>query len=60
MILAGIGLTEIVVGVAVSIVVSFLALKLLWRTLASRKFHFFAVYCAAVGVLLIGLSLVGF
>jgi len=60
LILAGIGLTEIVVGVAVSIVVSFLALKLLWRTLASRKFHFFAVYCAAVGALLISLSFMGF
>jgi undecaprenyl-diphosphatase len=58
--LSGIGLTEIVVGIAISIVVSFLALKLLWRTLASRKFYFFAIYCAAIGALLIGLSLVGF
>ena len=58
--LAGIGLPEIVVGVAVSIVVSFLALELLWRTLASSKFHFFAVYCAAVGALLISLSFMGF
>jgi undecaprenyl-diphosphatase len=58
--LAGIGLTEIIVGVAASIIVSFLALKLLWRTLASKKFHFFAIYCFAIGLLLIGLSLSGF
>ena len=57
---AGIGWTEIAVGVVVSIVVSFLALKLLWRVIASRKFHFFAIYCFAIGALLVGLSLFGF
>jgi undecaprenyl-diphosphatase len=58
--LAGIGLTEVIVGVAASIIISFFALKLLWRSLASKKFHFFAIYCVAIGVLLIGLSLSGF
>ena len=58
--LSGIGLTEIAVGIAVSIVVSFLALKLLWRTLASKKFYFFFIYCAVIGALLFGLSFVGF
>jgi undecaprenyl-diphosphatase len=58
--LADIGLTEIIVGVAVSIVVSFLALKLLWRVIASRKFHLFALYCFTIGAVLVALSLIGF
>ena len=55
----GIGFTEIAVGVAVSITVGLFSLKFLWRTLASRKFHFFALYCTVVGVLLVGLSFSG-
>lgn len=58
--LAGIGLTEIVVGITVSIVVSFLALKALRRTVISKTFYLFAIYCFAIGALLIGLSLFGF
>jgi undecaprenyl-diphosphatase len=57
--LASIGLTEIAVGIAASIFVSFLALKLLWRTLATRRFHLFAFYCFAVGAILLALNLVG-
>src|SRR3989304_323846 len=55
--LAGIGLPEILVGIAVTIAVSFLALKLLRKTLAKRKFHLFALYCLILGALLIALSL---
>jgi undecaprenyl-diphosphatase len=58
--LAGIGLTEVAVGVAVSVVVSFLALKFLWRTVASRKFYLFAFYCFAIGAALLVLGVVGF
>jgi undecaprenyl-diphosphatase len=55
--LAGIGLAEILVGVAVSVAISFLALTLLRRTLALGKFHLFAFYCLILGVVLIALSL---
>jgi len=58
--LAGVGLTEILVGIAVTIVVSFLALKLLWKILAGRKFHLFAFYCWLLGMVLVALSLSGF
>ena len=58
--LAGIGLTEIVVGCVITIIVSFLALKLLWKTLANKKFYLFAFYCWLVGVALVALSLSGF
>jgi len=58
--LAGVGLTEIVVGITISIVVSFLALKVLRRTVISKTFYMFAIYCFAIGALLIGLSVFGF
>lgn len=58
--LFGISLTEIFAGVVVSILVSLLTLRLLWRTLAGGRFYLFAFYCLAVGALLIGLSYVGF
>jgi undecaprenyl-diphosphatase len=57
--LAAVGLTEILVGVIVSIAVSFFALKLLWRTIASRKFYLFAFYCFALGAILVALNFVG-
>jgi len=58
--LASIGLTEIIVGCAVAIFVSFVALKLLWKTLANKKFYLFAFYCWLLGVALLVLSLSGF
>jgi undecaprenyl-diphosphatase len=43
----GVGLTEILVGIAVSLVVSYFALKLLWKALAGKKFYLFAFYCCS-------------
>jgi undecaprenyl-diphosphatase len=57
---AGLGLTEILVGVIVSMVVGYFALKILWKTLAVKKFHLFAFYCWLMGVLLVALGLSGF
>jgi len=57
---AGLGWTEILVGMSVAMFVGYLALKILWKVLAGRKFHFFALYCWALGILLIMLSLRGF
>jgi undecaprenyl-diphosphatase len=57
--LVGVGWTEILIGIAVSIVVSYFALKLLWKALASKKFYLFAFYCWLIGALLLALSLGG-
>ena len=57
---AGVGLTEILIGIAVSMVVSYFALKLLWKALAGRKFYLFAFYCWLMGAALLALSLGGF
>jgi undecaprenyl-diphosphatase len=58
--LVGVGWTEILVGIAVSMVVSYFALKLLWKALAGRKFYLFAFYCWLIGAALLALSLGGF
>jgi len=58
--LAGVGLTEILIGIAVSLVVSYFALKLLWKALAGKKFYLFAFYCWLLGAVLLALSLSGF
>ena len=55
--LVGVGLMEILVGIAVSLVVSYFALKLLWKALAGKKFYLFAFYCWLIGALLLALSL---
>ncbi|MCW4053746.1 MAG: undecaprenyl-diphosphate phosphatase [Candidatus Bathyarchaeota archaeon] len=58
--LVGVGWTEILVGIAVSLIVSYLALKFLWKALANKKFYLFAFYCWLIGVLLLALILSGF
>ena len=58
--LAGIGTVEIVASLVVTVAVSFLALKLLWKTLATKKFYLFSIYCLLIGVALVILSLLGF
>ena len=58
--LAGVVWTEILVGIFVSIVVSYFALKLLWKTIAGKKFYIFAFYCWLVGAVLLALSLTSF
>jgi undecaprenyl-diphosphatase len=48
----------IVVGFFTCIIVGFLSLKLLLKILNANKFHYFAFYCIAIGVLCIVLFLV--
>ena len=54
---AGLGLTEIIAGVTAAMVVGYLALKLLWKVLAKKKFHLFAFYCWLLGVALVVFTL---
>jgi len=57
---AGLGWTEIIAGMAVTMFVGYFALKLLWKILAKQKFHFFAFYCWLLGAVLMALWLSGF
>lgn len=60
LVLAGVGWTEILVGVAVSMGVGYFALNLLRKIIAHKKFYFFAFYCWLLSIVLIALSLSGF
>ncbi len=57
---AGIGTLEIAAALIVTVAVSFLALKLLQKTLAANKFWLFSFYCFTIGAVLVVLSLLGF
>jgi len=57
---AGIGWTEILIGVAVSMVIGYFAVNLLRKIIANKKFYFFAFYCWLLSIVLIALSLSGF
>ena len=57
---AGLSWTEILIGIVAAMIVGYFALKLLWKTLALKKFHLFAFYCWLLGIALIALNLSGF
>ncbi len=57
---AGLGWTEIFAGTITAMLVGYFALKLLWKILTKKKFHFFAFYCWFIGILLFSLVLAGF
>lgn len=57
---SGLGLAEVLAGTAVAMLVGYFALKLLWKILLKRKFHFFAFYCWLLGAVLIALVVSGF
>lgn len=57
---SGLGWSEMLVGAAVAMIVGYAALKLLSKTVASRKFHYFAFYTWLLGAALIVLTLSGF
>jgi len=54
---AEVGWPEIITGVIVAMLIGYIALKLLWKILVKKKFHFFAFYCWLLGTVLIMLSL---
>jgi len=54
---AGLGWIEILAGTVLAMLVGYLALELLWKVLAKKKFHLFAFYCWLFGAALIVFSL---
>ncbi len=58
--LAGISGIDVAAALVVTVAVSFLALKLLWKALAAKKFYLFSIYCLILGAALVVLSLIGF
>ena len=58
--LAGIGPIELAAALLVTVAISFVALKILWKTIEAHKFYLFAFYCFAIGAVMIALALLGF
>jgi undecaprenyl-diphosphatase len=57
---AGITNLEVFAALAVAVAISFLALKLLEKSLAAKKFYLFSIYCFVIGTAMLVLSLMGF
>jgi undecaprenyl-diphosphatase len=57
---SGMGWSDVLLGVAVAMIIGYAALKLLSKTVASRKFHYFAFYTWLLGAAVIILTLRGF
>ncbi|MGD6852291.1 MAG: undecaprenyl-diphosphate phosphatase [Candidatus Bathyarchaeia archaeon] len=57
---AGIGTFEITAALAVAVAVSFVALKILEKSLAAKKFYLFSIYCFAAGAVMFALNFLGF
>jgi undecaprenyl-diphosphatase len=53
---SGIDVGIILAGFVTSAVVGYAALKVMWGMLLGDKFHYFAYYCWALGIILLGLS----
>ncbi len=58
--LLGVGWVDILAGIAVSLFVSYFALRLLWKVMTDKKFYLFAFYCWLIGAILLALSLGNF
>lgn len=56
---AGIGTVEILASLAITVAVSFLALKLVQKSIWANKFWLFSIYCFAIGAVLLALSFLG-
>jgi undecaprenyl-diphosphatase len=56
----GLGPTELLLGIAITMIAGYVAIKLVSKTVASRKFHYFAIYTWTLGIALIALTLSGF
>ncbi len=54
---AGLGWVEVSIGVVFAMLTGYFALKVLWKTLAGGKLHYFAFYCWVLAAVLVVLSL---
>lgn len=57
---SGIGSTEILASMVVTVAVSFFALKILQKSITANKFWLFSIYCFAMATALFVLALLGF
>ena len=58
--LSGMGYPEVFVGVAIAIIVGYIAIRIVSKTVKSKKFHYFAIYTCLLGITIIALTLGGY
>jgi undecaprenyl-diphosphatase len=58
--LSGIGAPELLIALLITIAVGYLAIRIVSRTVKSKKFHYFALYTWLLGITIITLTLSGF
>lgn len=54
------GTTELLIGIIVAMISGYIAIGLVQKTVASKRFHYFAAYTGTLGVILVALALKGF
>ena len=57
---SGFGLTEILIGATIAMIVGYIAINVLHKAIENKKFHLFALYCWLFGATLIVIGLLGF
>jgi len=55
-----IGSAELLIGIAIAMIAGYIAIKIVLKTVMSKKFHYFAIYTGLLGLTLIALSLSGY
>jgi undecaprenyl-diphosphatase len=51
--LSGIGSTDLFIGVAIAMVVGYVAIRVVSRVVATKRFHYFAIYTWLLGAALV-------
>jgi undecaprenyl-diphosphatase len=51
---------SLLIGIAVTMIAGYIAIKLVSKTVMSKKFHYFAIYTALLGMTIIALTLNGY
>jgi undecaprenyl-diphosphatase len=55
-----VGFPALLVGIIMAVIAGYFAIKLVSRTVMSRKFHYFAIYTTLLGLILIAITLKGY
>lgn len=56
---SGLNMPKMLAGAVVAFIIGFFALKILWKTVDRRLFHYFAFYCWMLGAFLLASSVYG-
>jgi undecaprenyl pyrophosphate phosphatase UppP len=52
--------TQLLIGIIIAMIAGYIAIKLVSKTVKSKKFHYFAIYTLLLGIALIALTLSGY